>query len=37
MMMVWIIMIIIAAIAREWALVVGCLIAMAFFIKGQAQ
>ena len=37
MMMVWLIMIIVAAVAGEWGFLLCCLIAMAFFVKGQSQ
>ncbi len=37
MMMVWIIMILIAAISGERGFLLCCVIAMAFFVKGQAQ
>jgi hypothetical protein len=37
MMLAWIIMIVVAAITGEWSLLICCLIAMAFFVKAQAQ
>ncbi len=37
MMVIWMATIIIAVIAGEWSMAVCCLIAMFFFVKGQAQ